>query len=469
LFLIHIVVSLIPLGSATIIGRTVRGRYSMRVVIYAGYNNGLGDLNFGRKMAEIVKLQYPDAEIALVTSSTQQLSHKSTGVQDVENFNKTSPFYATPIDRAMQSTRKGDILIVGPVLTMEADAVISLAAKKDTPIMLSQEYDFNASWQMEDLIAGLQERRFTNIVPLPTGLGDGKAGIFMNKKDAAFDKSDPDQINTVFREGLPITGSVILGKADPLIYHASTNVTISYSHNNVVRFLSIHKEVVTPDKDSDLIIMGETNNKDKMIAVLNEKPSPLDKGFSKIIYHRVGEEPQILGKADNGGPVYRIVHTGRVSADEAINLRKIGGAFSGATGDQSYSEAIATSNIIVYECQSWKRDLVYGMEAIANRIDSTGQLAIAINLLANASKPDEYKELSAFLVREDVKTKFALFQKEVLATKDLSKTFGDALAKMVKQIPESMNVSAKGERVGRVKEIILNKLDLVVRSFRSGK
>ncbi len=406
----------------------------MRVIIYSGYNNGLGDLNFGKKLATEIQAKYPGATIELVTSPTKKLQSKKTGIADVENFNRNNTIQITPIDTFIESGEKGDIVIVGPVLTMKADEVSILAANKNTPIMLSLEYDFNASWQMDDMIADLKTKGVENIVQMPTGLGEGKAGIFLSKAEGVFDKKNSDQVNTVFREGLPITGDIIRGGRDPDVYLAQTNITVSYSHNNAERLFLVHKELVTPDKNTDMIIMGELSNKEKMIKAVMTKPSPLDKGFSKIIYERVGEKPEIIGEMNNDGPVYRIVHTGRVSSAEAMNLRKIGGNFSGATGDQSYSEAIATSNIIVYECQSWKQELVAEMKSIANKVDPTGELSRAIHLLAFASKEDEYIELANLIKREDVQIGFALYQKEILATKDLSETFGAAVEKMVNQV-----------------------------------
>jgi cellobiose-specific phosphotransferase system component IIB len=256
----------------------------MRVIIYSGYNNGLGDLNFGKKLAAEVHAKYPDATIEFVTSSTKKLQSKKEGASDVESFNKNNAIQVTPIDKFLESGKKGDIVIVGPVLTMKADEVSALAANKNTPIMLSLEYDFNALWHMDDLIAELKIKKFENIVKMPTGLGEGKSGIFLNKSDTFLDKKNQPQVNTLFREGLPITGDIIRGGKDPEVYLAKTNVTVSYSHNNAERLFSVHKEIASPDKNSDVIIMGELKCKEKMIKALMTGPSPLDKGFSKIIY-----------------------------------------------------------------------------------------------------------------------------------------------------------------------------------------
>jgi hypothetical protein len=157
----------------------------------------------------------------------------------------------------------------------------------------------------------------------------------------------------------------------------------------------------------------------------------------------VGEEPEIIGETNREGPVYRIVHTGRVSSEEAVNLRKIGGKFSGATGDQSYSEAIATSDIVLYECQSWKRDLVLGMQDIANKIDPAGELSRAIHLLAASSSEVEHNELANLIKREDIQKGFSLYKKEVFATKNLSAAFGEALEKMANQVQGDMKIGVE--------------------------
>ena len=68
----------------------------MKITIYSGYNNGLGDLSFGKKLAMMIKSTHPDAEIDLVTSSREKLRGKRTGLTDVDKFNEKSDFKFRP-------------------------------------------------------------------------------------------------------------------------------------------------------------------------------------------------------------------------------------------------------------------------------------------------------------------------------------------------------------------------------------
>lgn len=57
----------------------------------------------------------------------------------------------------------------------------------------------------------------------------------------------------------------------------------------------------------------------------------LQKGFSKVIYASAENGSELIAETNNG-PIYRVVHTGMVSADESLALRQLCGDFGGATG-----------------------------------------------------------------------------------------------------------------------------------------
>ena len=330
------------------------------------------------------------------------------------------------------------MIIAGPTLNFDAELFSQLAPDVNTPIMLMSEYDF-ASFQMEDLSAGLKVLGYENCIEMPTGLSGVNQGVFIDRLASEFDLSNTSQLTALFDSGLTKTSAQLLEGKSASDYIESTHIAVSYSHNNAERFLTVHALLATTDKNTDVIMMGEEcagekNDKPVLTALA---PSLLEKGFGQVIYQELGKDPVIIAATGNGGPVYRIVHTGRVDGIEAENLRKIGGAFSGATGDQSYSEAIASSHLIVYECQSWKRDFVRGMNDIANIVDSGGRLSSAIELLSSASNHHEYQELATLLSDPKVQDDFKQYREIILSNKNLTHHFQEQLAVMESKVVEN--------------------------------
>ncbi len=417
----------------------------MKIVIYSGYNNGLGDLNFGIKLAMSARSLYPDAEIELVTTPTDLLRQKSSlsGLDDVRRFNASSEFQFIPFDKYVtEGHTPPDMLIVGPTLNFAVDRIQLLVSDVKAPIMLMTEYDFPKE-NMEDLSEQLADAGYVNVIQMPTGLCSGNRGIFIDQSMVEFNRLNRTELNTLFSEKLPLTAKNLLGEKLPADYMDSTDISVNYSHNNAERFLTVHSHLVTAERDADVIMMGEVNLNDK--KVLNDlAPTLIAKGFGKVVYHEVGKDPEILACAAEGEantPTYRILHTGRVSSEEAGNLRKIGGDFCGATGDQSYSEAISCSSAVVYECFGWKGGFLDNMVATARKIDDTGELERTIRLMGSAENLTQYKELSELLKDPDVQQNLARYRETILNDKNLTNIF-DARLQVMGQIVQQNKADA---------------------------
>jgi hypothetical protein len=442
--------------------------YDMRILIYSGFCNGLGDLNFGKKVANLVQEKYPDAEIVLLTSSSSKFRTSTDGLTEIDKFNNASDRKFTCYDDYLkQGGSEADLLIAGPTLNFDANIISQLAPSTSAPIVLMSEYNFDV--HMPDLTEDLTRAGYENISQMPTGLGNDSRGIFIDKKLTQLNRADIRE-SSFFTEELPQTGKTLLGSASPSQYLDLTNITVSYSHNNAERFLTVHGMVTQPERDADVIVMGEeAGEKRKDLPVLqNIAPMLLEKGFGKVIYQELGCEPKVIAENESGGPTYRVIHTGRLSPEESSNLRLIGGPFSGATGDQSYSEAIATSSMIVYECQPWKKGLVDQMEAISKEVDPEGELSRALHLLAFAKTMDEYKELSCLLSQPKIQEDFKLFQKKILQEHNFTQNLQMGLEELVSKVSFEQKAT-KPNLITSIGGRILNFLIELISKVRSSK
>lgn len=412
--------------------RIKTGLIVVKILICSFYNNGLGDLSFGDKLANQLQIQYPEAEIEIITSSTKTLKKKAGGYPNLDAYNETKNFKVKKLDEYLASESKPpDIVVVGPTLTAAVETIASVVPKGNTPIVLMTEYDFG-SFHMEDRNQELKDMNFTNITQIRTGLGAECGGIFVDHDTALFDKTNMLAVNNVFTE-LTKTKSALLQENSPVDYVNSTDITVSYSHNNAEKLLNTHALIVHNTQNADLIIMGEKDHKDKKILAEQTAATILERGFSKIIYQDLDGSTETISERDNGGPVYRVIHTGNVAPDEAVHLRKIGGQFSGATGDQSYGEAIANSSLVLYECQAWKADFVAGMERIALEVDPSAQLKETMTLLSSNSERND-QELSDHLQNPMIQASAQEFRQRIIHDHCLNDTIQQKFGTIVENL-----------------------------------
>ncbi|QIN32916.1 hypothetical protein [Legionella longbeachae] len=394
----------------------------MKIIVFSSFCNNFGDLAFGKKIGLKLRDKYPGAEVSLVTDSKE--SHKGIKAKEhLEKINKDSEFPLVPIDDYQQNYRydvPADLIIIGPVLNFKVDSVIPVLIKNKptVPVVLMTEYNF-PDWVMRNLIDEInQQEGFSgSILCLPTGINN-PGGIFVENELVDCDlEKDKARQNTFKR--MTLSGDMILGNLCPEDYINNTNIAVNYSHNNARRFLTVHSLLASPVKNVDVINLGDTNKIDK-IVLIEQSDMLLQKGFSKVIYASIGDGSEIIAETNNNGPIYRVVHTGMVSADESLALRQLSGDFGGATGDQSYSEAISRSSIVVYECQRWKIDLLEEMVSLGNDIDANGKLGETIRLLGTANSEKEYATLSSNLIDANVLKGLQDFRFTILKNHNLS-------------------------------------------------
>lgn len=339
------------------------------IVIFCGCAQGLGDFSFGKKMAELLHSEYPNAKISVVTQPSDSPKGKQAK-EGLIKFNANSKFPIQHLDYYEQtSPPPPDLLIIGPTLKHD---YVHLDPKKnyvgrivksfETPIVLTSEYDLTNE-HMEDLKKTLSEANYKRVLEMPTGLSG--AGIFIDTSiaDAKLDEKQ-----------LSITGKTILGDNSLFKYQASTSVLVNYSQMNAERVIAIHTMMASTEKNVDLIMMGEDPNKDDLKFLKSQSNSLLEKdfknmpsteqksdqdvpreepdkndlkflknqinfllkkGFSKIIYQEPGKPSLVLASSEKEGPTYRLIHTGRVSPSEAKMLRMLSGPMGGGGNRRS--------------------------------------------------------------------------------------------------------------------------------------
>lgn len=432
----------------------------MKITVFCAFSFGTGDFSFGRKTAEALQKKFPDAEISLVTLPTTIKSdlQKEEMAKILPSFNKDSKFpvmYLDEYENKMRAEGKPitpDLIAVGPVLNFDPGYIDRVSANnKQTPIFTMQEYDFDPDFEITAKQA-FKDRGYTKVTGIPTGINPqlGSAGMFVEASLVAFNKNDGAAKLAVFAKELPVTGQTILDGRSVADYSANTDVSVSYSHNNAERLLAVHTMLKEPVKNVDLIVMGEnkldnpvlgqheTENHDRR-ELVKRTDALLAKGFGSVVYQESGKEPEILGKSDNGGPVYRVLHTNRVTPSEAIALRKIGGSFGGATGDQSLSEAMSSTDVVMYETYSHKTGIAAGFGVIAKGIDPTGKLERTVHLLSHAKNEAEYKELATSL--KDPKVCSNLKEmKQIIIKNDLTKNLPAAVEACVAKKASNMDI-----------------------------
>lgn len=408
----------------------------MKITIYAEYNNGWGDLVFGFKIAKIVEEKFQGAEIQLVTGSKAYCESRDHGLEPIVKFNASQEEkyqYIFLDDNARN--QNPDMIFWGPIMPSEPEFIEKVTSRLDKPIVFIPEYDFAAEHAVQ-LVEELRQKGYSDVETLPSGFGKKAHGILLERELLEFDKNDIEAKCRLFEGQLPVTSAVLLSgqKAQDYLQKTKTHVTVNYSHNNAERLLNVHARFAPSNQNVDLIVMGEKFKSESHVQqVLLISSSQLkESGFQKIIYHEIGKEEILIHDSKKEGPVYRIIYTGPVSPKEAINLRKIGGEFAGATGDQSFGEAIAVSSMVVYETAKHKMSFISNIILLADEIDNTHELGRAFRLLCEAKNEADYTELVKLLKNSAIQEKFKQLQTHILTHKNLKNALNKYMDKYQK-------------------------------------
>jgi hypothetical protein len=340
------------------------------IIISVGWGKGgFGDLLFALKMASLLKQHLvtnnlPFGEIYVVTDLPRAKNEILSVEGDLE-------FGVTILDeteyRKYKSNRNIEplLLIGGPTQSSN----IYTEIPRNIQVFLTSEYSMILKEiDIQRLLAPYKkfEKQAKHFC---TGLNrlNNEKGILLTPQliEAAHNPTSVT-LRTQFWRQIDIAVRKLLLKNISEVdfnltrYHSHNNLTFAYSHKETEQFLLLHQgyyQNSSKSQDIFFIIKGGS----ELIGQLKKmKENFVKNGFSHVTYIDVDNDKEELIHLNNSAPMkmYRLFHCRRISHSQMIALQAVSGDLTGATGDQSLSEAISAGKIIYYECLPHKQYLI---------------------------------------------------------------------------------------------------------------
>jgi len=379
----------------------------MAIVMYVadGYG-GYGDFIFGLKMLHGLQKSLQElgsnTPIYLVTQASGKDKIVALGgdtafdvqVKSVEEF------------KHLQSTAEFTLeyFIEGPVFNPYTHQRITIP--KDTPVLLISEYSLiprvlrytkellenPVRWQL-DLIqsgfnvdGGVSSDFFDKI----------GQGLFFNEELSHLAERPSDNFDYRVQYWAQLEGDsekILTGQAIE-DYHRNTDLFFEYSHDSAGKlgiyqkshckhYLQIHQIfTMRSGKNQDIVSVG--NNTDaKKNALTALLPTLKADGYNRIVYIDLesGNETIFHDQPQLQQKVYRFLHTKKLTYKKMIAMLALSGDLVGATGDQSFGEAISGQKLIVYECLSHKKLFAEEYIKIFRSLDTHDKASQLVKLL----------------------------------------------------------------------------------------
>ncbi len=181
-------------------------------------------------------------------------------------------------------------------------------------------------------------------------------------------------------------------------------LSFQYSHDEETspsaaeHFLKIHAEFYKDSsKNQDVLMVGkQLSSKKKALSAVKDRL--ITAGFELITFYNAdtGKEEVLHGNKERGGKTYRVIYTQGMSHPSMMACTALSGPLMGATGDQSFGEALSAKKIIVYEEFFHKKGFIdsYDRSLMASSRDN---LKETIHLLRTARTDEEYLRLGELL------------------------------------------------------------------------
>ncbi len=369
------------------------------VVVSDGFG-GYGDFLLGLKLASALKQQYIDAgtikpEIYLVT--------QPSGKRKIEQLNGDEEFdiiILTPQTlQQMVELKKLQVghIIETPVLSADLMGRIDCALMQNKiKASLTQVTEYSYGRPSHDSLHFRKKLR--NICYKSTiysGFQCDEMGIVLTP---AISKIQTPVLDEEIRE--PLMG---LQSRDE--YLGLTELSFQYSHDihsqrpSATHFLNIHREFIkNSSKNHDIIMIG-SSEEHKFQAFLSIKDGLIADGFQSISFYNINTKTErFLYENGVSGRKYRVLYTTTMSHRSMMACHHLSSILVGASGDQSFGEAVSADKIGVYECLSHK---YYFIQAYDAAMISTSQSNPVIQemlfLLRFANTPETYQRLGILI------------------------------------------------------------------------
>lgn len=407
---------------------------SIIIAVSDGFG-GYGDFLFALKMADQLKYYY--THVLGGEFPTIHIVTQDSGKQKILNLKGDQEFgleIITPKELE-QKVKNGEInvssVIEGPVFRSRFISEINQALSplnKPIPLTMIPEYSYNSNLT-RDMISREKEYRQKHLSNFEckniiyTGFDEkfNEQGIILSpslisqtSKEESAEKLDPKLKNYMLR------GSTISDyQKDNELYFQYSHDTYPTTHNQTTarRFLEIHRQLVkSSDKNQDVLMVGKTEGTKKQ-ALVDLKNKLIQDGFKKITFLNTdtGIEEK-LHDSEEQGKTYRVIYSSGIPHESMISCTALSQDLMGATGDQSFGEALSANKVVVYECLQHKQQLTQGYRFMLAKQDPN--LLYMVDLLSTASTKLEYRELGKLLTQQNIE-KLKHANKALQATADL--------------------------------------------------
>ncbi|MDF1684243.1 MAG: protein kinase [Legionellaceae bacterium] len=419
---------------------------SLLIVVSDGFG-GYGDFLFALKLSEQLK-RYNEqigAEVPPVYIVTQDSGKKT--IETLHGHTEFGVEILTPNDLEKKiKTNNLDVgqVIEAPVMRFELIAKVSSALKglsAPVPHIIITEY--NHGDPGKEL---LNRRRYRDIGSTDLSslryMGAVNSGFMAdlddNHKDGIFFQGillsegliNPQDHNTQVAQLEDKIRTPIFEKKSAEEYQDDTDLSFQYSHDSyhtdrndtpAKHYLMVHREF-TKEKTNkqDVIMIGK--NRDKKREALGEMiPLLMNDGYARISFYNADTGEEEILHHHGEGKSYRVIYTSGLTHQSMMALTALSGPLTGATGDQSLSEAVSANKLMLYECLKHKQDLIESYDAALKKMSDDSHLVIeTLQLLRKATTTDEYERLGELLRNPDIQNKIKHANQSVIKDHNLA-------------------------------------------------
>ncbi len=386
---------------------------------------GYGDFLFALKLAAQLQKHY-FAESENNNAPSVYIVTQPSGKQKIQTLKGDDEFrigVLTPAELKML-VEKQEIeigtLLEGPVFKSELiDAIDDALATAPDPIPLTMlpEYgylngsDHTAILELHRNYRQQMLKHITYSNMVLSGFNAGEHGILLSDELITPKPKNESiaQLDDKIKQALK---NKALGDDHTIPeYLQQTDLYFQYSHDSysthyenltgnhaVYHFLNLHQAFVQHQEKNQAVIMVGKRKDHKLNALLALYDNLIADGFEKITFLNADtQEEMVLYNSGKSGKIYQGIYTSNMSHSSMIACTALSGVLMGATGDQSFGEAVSRNKVIVYECLKHKENFIASFNQALMNIVPNVEIDAILDLLRTASTNAEYQNLAQAL------------------------------------------------------------------------
>lgn len=427
------------------------------IAVFDG-KHGYGDLLFALKLSQQLKNKYEAASdevppVYVVTGDK--------GKEKIHNLKGDSEFgieILTPRDLAERTNASDEnqidvgVIIEGPAFDDRQKPYFlleiedALPKKNQIPLLMVTEYSFSSDQARQNISEIIKKRQndyyfnkiqYQHIIYSGLNPRHDEAGILLSHP--LMSPTSPRELMDQFDGNLQAALSNTEKRIEQ--YQQNTDLNMQYSHDiyqqdygapstPASHFLKIHHTFVNGhDKNQDVIMVGNSKE-EKYNALAAIKDQFIDDGFTRIsFYNAETSEEETLHDTGTPGKTYRVIYTPSISHQSMMACLALSGPLFGATGDQSFGEAVSANKIIVYETLTHKQQLIEDYDrSIEAKSDNDPAVCETLHLLRSAKDDSQYQRLGELLRDPATQSKIIAANQAVLASNDLAEAIVNDLS-----------------------------------------